>query len=447
MKQTKDGIYLLSKPPNKSECDQHAATFGEVPVLTTRGPTSLAAIKMEDCLLSLNEDYAVISKPADVRMDGEFTVTVEKLLLSWQLPPIQSSANIKWVHQLDYATSGCLCVALHRKSAAAASLAFAQRDVRKQYLALVYGHLDLGHWPLQEGAPECIEYGVPKTPSNKHASHKRTATWQDQARDDSFDACWDALQAEVQSAEAETDTAVLASLRELAERPRHEYLASAKLRKALRKVLRTRGVCPDVLESGKPAKRGLDSDSCEPIDTANIPKMQVFQVSSSSSSSVLRYVGNGPAGADEFLRIRIPVAEVDGDFRMEVGHAGRPGKAAETDMRVLSRTLYRGDPVTKVLLLPLTGRRHQLRVHCMAIGFPIVGDFTYASVGDTSSQERTGRAERMMLHAYTLEVPEPTDRGKVVKTCDEAECAVSHKQPPRVKAMLVQVIAPDPFCI
>jgi 23S rRNA-/tRNA-specific pseudouridylate synthase len=36
--------------------------------------------------------------------------------------------------------------------------------------------------------------------------------------------------------------------------------------------------------------------------------------------------------------------------------------------------------VTKVRLLPHTGRRHQLRVHSMCLGHPIVGDFTYNPV-------------------------------------------------------------------
>jgi 23S rRNA-/tRNA-specific pseudouridylate synthase len=36
--------------------------------------------------------------------------------------------------------------------------------------------------------------------------------------------------------------------------------------------------------------------------------------------------------------------------------------------------------VTKVRLLPRTGRRHQLRVHSMCLGHPIVGDFTYNPV-------------------------------------------------------------------
>ena len=43
-------------------------------------------------------------------MNGDFNVTVEKLLLKW-LPGI-TIASMKWIHQLDYATSGVLCIGL-----------------------------------------------------------------------------------------------------------------------------------------------------------------------------------------------------------------------------------------------------------------------------------------------------------------------------------------------
>jgi len=41
-------------------------------------------------------------------------------------------------------------------------------------------------------------------------------------------------------------------------------------------------------------------------------------------------------------------------------------------------------PVTRVELVPITGRTHQLRVHCAAIGHPIVGDNIYGMFGDGS---------------------------------------------------------------
>ncbi|KAF1379266.1 hypothetical protein PFLUV_G00174300 [Perca fluviatilis] len=73
-------------------------------------------------------------------------------------------------------------------------------------------------------------------------------------------------------------------------------------------------------------------------------------------------------------------------------------KPCQTELMVLEYGLYDGDPVTKVLLQPLTGRTHQLRVHCSAIGHPIVGDFTYSLGADDSTY-------RMMLHAHLLHIP------------------------------------------
>ncbi|XP_007904338.2 RNA pseudouridylate synthase domain-containing protein 1 [Callorhinchus milii] len=73
-------------------------------------------------------------------------------------------------------------------------------------------------------------------------------------------------------------------------------------------------------------------------------------------------------------------------------------KPSQTELIVLQRGLYSGDPVTKVLLQPLTGRTHQLRVHCSSLGHPIVGDFTYSFKTDSEPY-------RMMLHAYYLQIP------------------------------------------
>jgi 23S rRNA-/tRNA-specific pseudouridylate synthase len=71
---------------------------------------------------------------------------------------------------------------------------------------------------------------------------------------------------------------------------------------------------------------------------------------------------------------------------------------AVQEVLVLERGEYRGSKVTKVMLTPHTGRRHQLRVHLNSIGHPIVGDYTYC--GDADSP-------RMMLHAHKLTLPLP----------------------------------------
>ncbi len=57
---------------------------------------------------------------------------------------------------------------------------------------------------------------------------------------------------------------------------------------------------------------------------------------------------------------------------------------------------------TRVELLPFTGRSHQLRIHCDALGHPILGDNLY---GTTQSQTAT---EQLCLHAQTLTFTHPS---------------------------------------
>jgi tRNA pseudouridine32 synthase / 23S rRNA pseudouridine746 synthase len=70
------------------------------------------------------------------------------------------------------------------------------------------------------------------------------------------------------------------------------------------------------------------------------------------------------------------------------------GKAARTEWRVLARER----DATRVELRPVTGRSHQLRVHMLALGHPILGDPFY---GDAAS------ADRLQLHAQGLRLMHP----------------------------------------
>lgn len=54
------------------------------------------------------------------------------------------------------------------------------------------------------------------------------------------------------------------------------------------------------------------------------------------------------------------------------------GKPARTAWRVLDRGQSRGQAVSLLELRALTGRTHQLRVHCAHMGWPILGDPQYA---------------------------------------------------------------------
>ncbi len=85
--------------------------------------------------------------------------------------------------------------------------------------------------------------------------------------------------------------------------------------------------------------------------------------------------------------------------RQHVNH--ETGKPAVTDWRVVKYSVPEAKvQETRVRLMPLTGRSHQLRVHMAALGHPILGDPLYA----------TGAARdfpRLMLHAESLRIRHP----------------------------------------
>ncbi|MCA1287954.1 RluA family pseudouridine synthase [Salipiger bermudensis] len=72
------------------------------------------------------------------------------------------------------------------------------------------------------------------------------------------------------------------------------------------------------------------------------------------------------------------------------------GKPALTEYKVTKAS----DAESRVRLHPLTGRSHQLRVHMLALGHPIIGDPLYAP-------ETAAEYPRMMLHAEELRLHHP----------------------------------------
>lgn len=62
---------------------------------------------------------------------------------------------------------------------------------------------------------------------------------------------------------------------------------------------------------------------------------------------------------------------------------------------------------------PVTGRTHQIRVHCAIMGHPVVGDAKYGDE-DKDKQVRARGFKRMMLHARRLEIPPMADDGEML---------------------------------
>jgi tRNA pseudouridine32 synthase / 23S rRNA pseudouridine746 synthase len=98
--------------------------------------------------------------------------------------------------------------------------------------------------------------------------------------------------------------------------------------------------------------------------------------------------------ADDQGRIDLPLAS-DWDYRPRQ-KVDPGGKSAQTDWQVIDRS----PTETRVRLTPHTGRSHQLRVHMLSLGHPILGDQIYAPA-------TTRTHARLMLHAETLTIRHP----------------------------------------
>jgi 23S rRNA pseudouridine1911/1915/1917 synthase len=80
----------------------------------------------------------------------------------------------------------------------------------------------------------------------------------------------------------------------------------------------------------------------------------------------------------------------------------RKGKAARTRYQV-ERRFTEPAPATLLEVVLETGRTHQIRVHCSAIGHPVVGDDTYSRGRSLPGTTLV----RPFLHAWSLSFDHP----------------------------------------
>lgn len=367
-----------------------------------------------------NVEMLVVNKPWDVPMDGDLKVyphTVESLVYKYMKErgifddtheQLQQEGKrkkqLKFVHQLDYSTSGVLCLAFTKDMAARLAHCFEMRTTRKYYLALLHGHIP--NDTLLETPPASEERSsAPR--DEKEPTHATSSTafqdwvaqwnlqWKDKGsvqvdscngfppkeNSDALDAFRYLWQAPLMhNAEVETS--------ESGQPVVHRHRAPARMSEAALQ-------CPEI--------HNVDGDgSGSWIDNLIV---NAFALSSACSLTVSLPVGYDAADPER--------------FRMAV--TTEQSRPASTSLLVLKRT-YLGAkntacssaPVTLVLLSPHTGRRHQLRVHCRAIGCPIVGDTVYCAdlpwcrplCSLTSAPAWSHLpASRMYLHAWRLLLP------------------------------------------
>jgi 23S rRNA pseudouridine955/2504/2580 synthase len=107
-----------------------------------------------------------------------------------------------------------------------------------------------------------------------------------------------------------------------------------------------------------------------------------------------------------------------------------PDKVAETEGAKRAVTDYAviesaGKRASWVALRPVTGRTHQLRAHMAEIGCPVVGDGKYGTNRQTNEGSGWGAqlggaiSRKLHLHARRLEIPHPTEPGRILRLTAE----------------------------
>ncbi len=118
----------------------------------------------------------------------------------------------------------------------------------------------------------------------------------------------------------------------------------------------------------------------------------------------LALVGGTPP--DESGTLRAPLLK-GGDGRVVVDEEGQ---AATSDFYVIDQAYNKA---AALLLQPLTGRTHQLRVHCEFMECPILGDPLYSSDKSRLVTEEMD-IKTLHLHAYHLVIPHPRSGKKPI---------------------------------
>lgn len=113
-------------------------------------------------------------------------------------------------------------------------------------------------------------------------------------------------------------------------------------------------------------------------------------------------VEGGPDEETGLIDMPLGRRDAERGWWMKVDPLGAP---SQTRWRVMGR----GGGRSWLALEPLTGRTHQLRVHCAASGWPILGDPIYGAIGRDDPAP-------LHLHARAVSVPLPATKPPVSVT-------------------------------
>jgi 23S rRNA pseudouridine955/2504/2580 synthase len=180
------------------------------------------------------------------------------------------------------------------------------------------------------------------------------------------------------------------------------------------------GLLDGLVEEGAPRPKlvhRLDKDTSGVLLVARTPRAAAFFSKSFSGRTARKVywalVVGVPSVEDGMIDLPLGKQPGSGGEKMHVDE-GPEGQPARTRYRVIERA---GNRAAWVELQPLTGRTHQLRVHMLAIGHPIVGDGKYGG----QDAFLTGAISRKLhLHARRLRIDHP-DGGRIDVTAEPPE--------------------------
>lgn len=109
---------------------------------------------------------------------------------------------------------------------------------------------------------------------------------------------------------------------------------------------------------------------------------------------------SGPGPTEGWADIDLPLVP-DWPNRPRSRVDAERGKPSRTRWQVLAHEQIGSLAATRLALEPVTGRSHQLRVHLLALGHPIVGDALYTQAPVATA------APRLLLHACELALTHP----------------------------------------